>query len=340
MKISIISDEKHLWSLLGCTRFFLSMIVLLQHSSWAIPDSQLKEWVSNLGSYEAVYGFLIISGFSIARSIEKKESGFYTRRFLRIYPIYFIGLSFAFILYIILGKEVKMEDGLLLSAGYFTYLANYAFLQTFICIAASYNTPLWTLSIEVFYYFISPFLNKYSFWILMSIVLISLVIHIIPIESYIYGYPAASLGWLWILGFLFGKNQKNKIFVNLISCILLVLIPLFTDIYRFGYQTLLIILPIFVICFSHKIKLPVSFLKLFNYLGDLSYPLYIFHFPVFILINGLNLSNNLIFLVIASLICAVLGDLLIDRFFNKKFLKPIIFSLIEYFRLKDRVRYL
>lgn len=334
-------NELVLWSLLGVTRFFLSFVVLLSHSVWALPDSPLREWLKTFGAYEAVNGFLIISGFSIARSIATKKTGFYTRRILRIYPMYFVGLTFALIIFIFLGREVEMEGGILLSAGYATYFANYAFLQTFICITASYNTPLWSLSVEFFYYFFAPSFNRASYGVLFSILLVSFAVWVSPLNSYIYGYPALSLGWFWLLGFIIGKNKKNKLlFITEISCLFLFFLTFFSIGLSKTLSVLFIILPLLVFRFSPLVYLPNSFIKLFNYLGRLSYPIYVIHFPVFVLFDALNLSNDLFILVFSVLFFSVISDFIIDDCFNRLFLRPFTFKIIKRLQLRNYVPYL
>jgi peptidoglycan/LPS O-acetylase OafA/YrhL len=55
----------------------------------------------------AVIGFFLISGYSIAASLQRSSKGFYRRRFLRIYPIYFFAIVTTHILSLVLGSGIQ-----------------------------------------------------------------------------------------------------------------------------------------------------------------------------------------------------------------------------------------
>jgi hypothetical protein len=66
----VVVDRRSRWALLAGTRFVLAMVVLVGHMSMFNP---VGHWWTRFGVYldqtSAVFGFLLISGYSIAASI-------------------------------------------------------------------------------------------------------------------------------------------------------------------------------------------------------------------------------------------------------------------------------
>jgi peptidoglycan/LPS O-acetylase OafA/YrhL len=91
------------WKVLAGLRFFLAWIVVCYHLKNFIPDYG-KDFLCTFGKLNgltAVLGFLLISGYSIAHSLTKNPEGFYNRRFLRIYPLYFCAVIVSLIPFLI-----------------------------------------------------------------------------------------------------------------------------------------------------------------------------------------------------------------------------------------------
>jgi peptidoglycan/LPS O-acetylase OafA/YrhL len=113
------------------------------------------------GGYLAVQTFFILSGFVLARSYAK---GTWTRndiwkyaaaRFARIYPVYLVSLAvvapFIFQTMLRPGKSAATKAGLLLDYG--------LVLQGWKGgLGVGWNTPAWSLSCEFFFYLFFPFL--------------------------------------------------------------------------------------------------------------------------------------------------------------------------------------
>ncbi|KUL44474.1 hypothetical protein ADL22_12805, partial [Streptomyces sp. NRRL F-4489] len=106
------------------------------------------------GAPSAVSFFFILSGFVLAWSIRPGDSrtGFWWRRFSRIYPAHFVTFLAAVALALWLGSE--MRPGIA--------LANLTLTQSWIPNARNYwfgfNSVSWSLSCEFFFYFTFPFL--------------------------------------------------------------------------------------------------------------------------------------------------------------------------------------
>src|SRR6516225_10531904 len=87
------------WQGLALLRFFLAWVVLSGHLQ--VFATRPAPWVGVFAEFDgkaAVIGFLLVSGYSIAASLERSGRGFYRRRFLRIYPPYLAALVFAAVL--------------------------------------------------------------------------------------------------------------------------------------------------------------------------------------------------------------------------------------------------
>jgi peptidoglycan/LPS O-acetylase OafA/YrhL len=89
-------------------RFLLASIVAVAHISDFEKSPFSMFCAASLDAKAAVVGFLVISGFSIAASLDRDPNGFYFRRFKRIYPIYFFA--------VLLGIRLSRQAYSLLSA--------------------------------------------------------------------------------------------------------------------------------------------------------------------------------------------------------------------------------
>lgn len=89
-----LRDEPR-WAVLAALRFFLSLVVVVGHCCSLVSGPSDWTFVGlwlNQGS--AVFGFFILSGYSIAASLEQSPTGFYRRRMLRIWPLYLGCIAF------------------------------------------------------------------------------------------------------------------------------------------------------------------------------------------------------------------------------------------------------
>jgi peptidoglycan/LPS O-acetylase OafA/YrhL len=149
-----------------------------------------------------------------------------------------------------------------------------------------------------------------------------------------YGLPFALFAWVWLLGFLyFSKKEENSVKMMLVGLgsLVLFLNPVSTGkTGRFTY-----FFSSLVLIYSPYVKLPKPLLNIFNYLGDISYPLYLFHIPTFIFsysVLGIKDSISLVFL---ALLVSMLFYHAIDRPLR---LKKSAFSTNVKQLLLDRLR--
>ncbi|MDJ1484439.1 acyltransferase [Cytophagaceae bacterium YF14B1] len=290
------------------TRFLAAISIVIYHYGLSIfPFSQtiIKPIFesANLG----VSYFFLLSGFILTivyydkATINIKE--FWIARFARIYPVYLFSLFL-----ILIPKVYASGMGVLLSTRMFTHTL---LLQSWYPpYTMKWNYPAWSLSVEVFFYFIFPFFIFFARkWRLKKLVLSSSLLWIASMTAYyilskkdplssnlftlINFSPIFHLA-TFIVGITTGRIYKeikpltNEIIIQsiLFFAILLFLICI--------YLKATFIPGIFIPLFS-LIILTLSWSKaglsallstpLFVLLGEISFSIYILQEPVRILYN-------------------------------------------------------
>jgi peptidoglycan/LPS O-acetylase OafA/YrhL len=150
-------------------RLALATLVYVWHYGWIFPDSpvprQILAIVTGDGAQRCVQAFFVLSGYLMYLSLEHSGSilYFFEKRFRRIYPAYFVVIclsAFFGIWFSSLSLREYMSSD---SAKYILW--NLAFLNfmhptlpgVFVTQPLHFvNGPLWTLKIEVAYYVLFP----------------------------------------------------------------------------------------------------------------------------------------------------------------------------------------
>ncbi|MCE0498997.1 MAG: acyltransferase [Methylacidiphilales bacterium] len=274
------------WAALAVMRWVLAGIVLMTHlRATFVPSNAAIDFIVSLGGKAAVMGFFLISGYSIAHSYGERPDGYFRRRFLRIYPLYLVAVLFTqLVVYLAPSPAVCLDGYAFNSAGFRTSVANALLLQGFAAIPLTYNIPLWSLSIEVLYYLLAPFLYRRPQTVLAYFIIVSMIVfHLSPDPGLLYGYTALIYLWPWLIGFLLGRDASRivrTVVYGLIGALLVFLSkretvePLSVVTYL-GTFAAILAAPYF--------RIPTLGRKAANFLGDLSYPLYLFHLPLAIL---------------------------------------------------------
>ena len=302
------------WTLLGAVRFFLAFIVLTEHLSWFVDDSDLLVKFSKFSPTVAVFGFLVISGFSIAASYEVKQKGFYFRRLLRILPVYVVGIFFS-VLVVKLYPNVIVNNSVFEIPDIKLILGNLFFMQGILVPSMDINPIVWTLSIEVFFYIITPFLvvkNKYFLTIIIASFLLFSGQRYLGFHYFsqmLYGLNILYLGWAWLLGFWFYHNRDKSGAIFFTTCLGILAITI-NGFFLKDFWTITWLLTCFSISYGHAIKLSLP--KFFKELGDISYPLYLLHVPIFYVVKHYQIEKGYCYLIAAILFCFVV-DVLLDK---------------------------
>ena len=288
------------------------------------------------GGFVGVDIFFVISGYLITNNITKQKKlsivTFYVARLKRLMPALIAVLSTTIILgyfllwpyeFRTLGNEIIFAE-LFLSNFYYMKKLGYFDSNHF-----HYKLQmLWSLGIEVQFYLIWPLIIKiyqtYFKFILLLLVLISFCLILIfqeYQENYFYN-PICRL-WEFGIGGMISTLRAKKIHnINMYIGILLLIISIFCfnkDMLYPSFVTLLPVIGTSLILMSKKNIWSRIFLEssLSKYIGNISYPLYLWHWPVltfFVLLYPHPLEIYIKFLLIFfSLLLAVLTNKYIER---------------------------
>ncbi|SEA49842.1 Peptidoglycan/LPS O-acetylase OafA/YrhL, contains acyltransferase and SGNH-hydrolase domains [Flavobacterium gillisiae] len=345
-------------------RFFFAFMIFVHHMTFlAKSKSSTLRWIHESILKEGYIGvsfFFILSGFILAYNyrdsmLNKKisKSNFYIARIARIYPLHILTLLIAVPITI---QNVNFELSLWFKQLFF----NLTLTQSFVPIKKiyfSFNSPSWSISNELFFYLLFPFLIllisklkilKYSKSLLIPFLLLLpiLMLLIPPIyyKNLFYVNPFFRvfdfiIGILLFELYLKIKDKKKVINFNILE---------------FGSILLLVVFFIFhsqlplVVRYSIYYWLPMSFLILvFAFqkgllsrllsnntlilLGEISFGFYMFHQLVlkyFIMLNKslLNITNEYLIISIILIVSLIISYVSLIWFENpvNKYLKRVL----------------
>jgi peptidoglycan/LPS O-acetylase OafA/YrhL len=317
----------------GSLRLMLAFAVAGGHALGAFNFPNIY-----LAGGEAVQIFYMISGFLIALILRGKYADsangnwiFYSNRAAKIFVPYLalLGATVALsaLFYVFTGKAAALnsyvEEGSTMSVGtwLFAVLTNLFILgqeSAFLFIyrsgelffslhaldqppnAAQFTIigPAWSLSIELAFYAIAPFILRRNFLVIAAVALASSWLRF---EAYGRGYYSAATDCRFfpfeLSLFLFGSlsyflydllNRRDLFYFALSACLtgllvaLVALHPRWVDIkpYQFLVLVALLLPALFDFSIRHKWD---------RWMGELSYPLYLVHWPV--LVFGVAISQ-------------------------------------------------
>lgn len=291
-------------------RFLFAFMVFTSHLSFLKEsENEAWRWIYNNVFYEGYIGvsfFFILSGFILAYKYENaflnkrvSKQQFYIARFARIYPLHL----FTFILAIPLTIQTFFSDE---KIWLIKALTNSALLQSYIPIKNiyfSFNAPSWSISDEMFFYLLFPFIvlllyrifqNRYKkILFFASILLFPLLTLVVPKEyfhAFFYIHPffriidfvlGIGLYLIFEKGSILRWNMNYNI-LEILSIFVLILFLLFHSsvpkVARYSYYYWLPMgLIIFIFAFQRGIISKFLSKKIFFYLGEISYGFYMFH---------------------------------------------------------------
>ncbi|PHN94580.1 hypothetical protein CSC80_04330 [Maribacter sp. 6B07] len=284
-----------------------------------VENSSLVEkgfyFITGLG-HEAVMVFFVLSGYFVGGSVIKNQKYFSSKNYLiarlsrlwvPLLPIliftiiidYFIGIASPELLngnyYSILNSGPKTDY----SISFLTFLSNMSFLQTIFTPVYGTNGPLWSLAYEFWYYILFPILMILSNFIKRNIlskiiggILAIFIVRFMPLEM-LQGFL------IWLFGaavYLITTKkyiQTNVIFI--LSSFSLFIFSLLNSKFEFSKDLINNYNDIFTgISFSFFLISIINYqipnfkflnLKKFSFwISEISYTLYITHFPIVLLI--------------------------------------------------------
>jgi len=345
---------------MGLIRFLLAVSVIIAHST-PIFGIKLVGGQTAVQAFFILSGFymaLVLNEKYIGQNNSYKL--FITNRLLRIYPIYWIILILTiclFLIFLIFNKDgnnsilynyIKHNSDFSFSSFLLLFFSNIFILfqdiimflgvniEGNLIFASNFNTtnPMlwtfifvpqaWSVSLEIMFYFIAPFLLRRKLILISILTLLTFVVRYMFYHSGYNQDPWTYRFFPFELGhFLLGaiayhlyirinnKNIDRKILVAFFSTIVLwtFISPKLDN----GSNN------IYLLMFS--ISLPFIFIltkksQVDSYLGNLSYPMYISHVFIFYLVRIINMpyvKNSGIKLSILTIVFSILLNELISK---------------------------
>jgi peptidoglycan/LPS O-acetylase OafA/YrhL len=272
---------------------------------------------------EFVIVFFVLSGFSIAHSLssEKSPLQFYKRRFIRIYPSYLIALVWAGAVFLLTkywhpewynGETIKAATEAGISPGNITFIrsdemnsyfnGSQIIQNIFYLPGKGYITPFWSLTYEVIFYLLAPFLlRKLNLYAAISFLFFAANI-VVPEKIQSFNLPRPVYEFLFVYNIYFVAGimvythyDKVKNIVagfskrQMVLLLMLILAAVYAVNFYFRIETVWSfivsgILGIALILYFLKYEIRIPWLMS---VGRYSYTLYITHFATVFLYLGI-----------------------------------------------------
>lgn len=276
--------------------------------------------VPQIGGY-AVFGFYALSGYLMTFIMQKNygytPSGKYRyaiNRMLRLYPMYWASALFTLILIAILGEAVTSDyhNALYLPSGFTETFKNILLFFPF-RENPRLTPPAWALTVEIFFYILIGLgLSKHKKivvgWFLLSIIYHALVIILRLGSDYSY-YPIWAASLPFSTGALiFHFKDKLQTVVSSSRIVRGAFFPYLLGFFilfnwyigrqltyiGFNFNTFIfysnfVLCALMIIVLAEKKSLPFISKKFDNWLGNFSYPIYLIHYQVgLVVLTGLG----------------------------------------------------
>jgi len=346
-------------------RFIAAFMVIIHHLEQMLSifgydnywDNKIIKSIGGLG----VELFFVLSGFLITYLLLTEEGrtkkisirSFYIRRILRIWPLYYFIVILAFFIlpYMPLWNIPKYSVSFKLNSFvlYILFLPNIFYNSYGIIIP--YVSQAWSVGVEEQFYLIWPLLMKFfknKFMIFMSVIVIYVLIkfigfrfvkHFVFWNTYLQSFrlfwssfqiDCMAIGGLF--SYLLFKNHKllsfvfNKFVFGITLLLTFVLIYFSVNLSFFSQEIFSILFGIIIINLSaNKNGLLLFENRLFNFLGKISYGLYMYHVIVIVsciqLFRYLDLLKYHMMLLCICLLFTIILASLSYLIFEKQFLE-------------------
>lgn len=342
-------------------RFLAALLVLIFHYGTPIPpfNNPLIKNIFSGGSI-AVSFFFFLSGVVLAFNyLDKSEIGFkdfIIKRFARLYPVYLLAFFITLILGMVINHAYPKGGSIILQA-----LSFHSWVPG-ICLEI--NFPSWSIAVEVFFYLLFPFIlkilnktsDKNATILILGIWIASSILHIIQLkQAYhtedLFFFDQFNLYFpLWHLNtFLFGilcakyiKKIKRSESINLLKPRLLYTIgtlAFFTilltnnpikHLTHNGLMSPIFFMIVAGLACDNSYLTKVLSHKFLVLLGNASYSMYIFQWPVYMVMSsiiGLKISGNAFFYLYLLILTTI--SIFIHLYFEAKMRDVIIKKWIK-----------
>jgi peptidoglycan/LPS O-acetylase OafA/YrhL len=307
------------WAVLAGLRFALAFIVVAHHLTSRVSRADLFHQPGLFGGFAAVMGFFIISGYSMAHSLTRDPDAwkFYERRFWRIYPLYLWALILAAIPSILFTTAFRnVKPGYFICPTRHEFLQAAVFLQGFTMRELPANGVVWSLSIEVWLYALSPLLLKSSRRVVSIVIGASAALYLLhdhlvhtlgEFRHDIYGIAFLSLGWIYLVGFYLYRYRSSLPNPLAIAIALVGMMCWYNGDRLERLSPLTAAAAFAIVFYAPQFRLTPRARRIALWLGDLSLPLYLIHVPVMDVFQGLAISNGAI--IISSVFAVAIFSL-------------------------------
>jgi len=300
----------------------------------------------SFGTY-GVQFFFVLSGFIIysAHKEHLSKSSFLVeylqKRFIRIYPIYFVVFLSVYFLAIVSHQESAL------------FIDKVSIIKALFLIS-DFPVPIigvaWTLEYEIFFYLLFALfiLDKYFVIFVVGIFVYYNLFYIVPDEIYLYiNFVRSQVIYLFLFGIIVAYLLKYKINISYVIYILAVgsviiimnIIDAISELNIFSdVRSLLLGLGFSFIIYS-VVKIESKGFnfhkyKKINLLGDASYSLYLIHYPVISVIAKISMFVGLknlgvlgaIISFFIMLIVSIVIALLVHKYIEKPLIKKLSFK--------------
>ena len=297
------------------TRFLASISIVILHFgllNWPMHTKYISRFGGDL--INGITYFFVLSGFILVVSHAKNgelpdqidRKSFWKRRFARVYPVYLLSILLFFALRFEYHPDISLEWQTK------PYFYSVFLLQSWnYKMALDINFPAWSLSVEAFFYLIFPWvycnIKRLKNTSILVLGIVSWYSTILSIDSlmaekapkyFVNYFPLLHLSTFLIgvcAGILFARNQswlirfRRKIYVLVVLLGIYYLWGMYRDtpphenFRQNGYMALYF--AFFIIAISliqGKVKNILAW-KPFQFLGEISYSIYIFQFIVLVI---------------------------------------------------------
>lgn len=324
-------------------RLFAALQVAYGHGVWHLGiENSVLLWIRDiLAFFPGVPIFFFISGYLVYQSWERNQKDlkrYFRNRSLRIFPA-LIGVSvIGLVLVVVFKPTLVVSNTKDLLVWFFGQVSFFQFYTPDVIRYWGVGTPngsLWTISVELQFYLLLPFLGilfkgKYGNYFILSAILIFWLLNFLAVGHYyedllfgkLLGVSITSYLFFFLLGMLGYKNRTilAPLFTRYFGAIVGVFVILCafdwfrTDINMGSYWLTTIpnivfylILCLLVIGFAHSKRFLLITKELKGI--DLSYGIYVYHMLVINTLVALNFTSSSLFLLLMLIITIVLGYL-------------------------------
>lgn len=335
---------------MGLIRFYLAISVVISHNGIRFPGIE---------GHLAVMAFFVISGFYMALVLNEKYRdniwGFYGARFLRLWPSYIIVFALVLLLINPMGTEIYKTTLTTIyvwfsaitmlfyqtlgwfgfdASGHLVFLSTNEMNDTIPpLINATHMQQMWSVGVEICFYIVAPFFARKP-RVIVALFIVSIAAFIAIKNFLFFHHPmdhrsALCSFWLFLSGMLayFGWkklslmecSKKMSILPWSITGLVVTILCIIFGWQYFNnpYVTILcyVIFTLFIIPVFQASRKS----KLDRIVGELSYPIYLTHWPITaFLITEHRGSWLWSFIIIGiSVLCSIALHFCVDRYVER-----------------------